>query len=92
MIEKDYMAQDATSKIRITKYFPPATPLDTKSSHKSPALQPSESTTKSITDEEAMAQLMEENDVLEDDFSDIDIDFSLPDIEDLLKGSRAHGS
>lgn len=92
MIEKDYMAREATSKSKITKYFPPATPLNTRSSHKTPTPKPGESTTKPITDEEAMAKLMEKDDILEDDFSDIDIDFSLPDIEDLLKGFRTYGS
>lgn len=80
MIEKDYKARcEGSRKSRITEYFPSEQPQPIKSTDPYQDRQ-----TVIIADEEAIAQLADEPIDFEDEFSDGD--FSLPDIEELLRG------
>lgn len=75
MIEKDYKARcEGSRKSRITEYFP-------KNQSDKPTI--SDHNHENIADEQAIPKLADDPIDFEDDFSDGD--FSLPDIEDLLK-------
>lgn len=76
MIEKDYKARcEGSRRSRITEYFYKDQPDKSTASGQNH---------EKIVDEQAIAQFVGEPIDFEDDFSDSD--FSLPEIEDLLKG------
>lgn len=86
MIERDLKAREGTPRGKITEYFVPTAPAKLAIPDAIADQHTNGSKTSSTTGEEAIAQLADEEIDFEEDFSDIDIDLSLPEMEDLLKG------